>query len=156
MLCAGKCLKTNRFTVYCGLKKGCNLSTLLFNLFINDLVERINLTNNGIYIDGETVSALLYADDLILLNPAEQDIQILLNELSDWCNKNKMTINEEKSNIVHVRTASTEKTKYTFKCGNKTLIVTNRYKYLGLVLNEHLSYEEMAKMWLNRRVVRRV
>ena len=76
-------LKTNWFTVSCGLKQGCNLSTLLFKLFINDLVERINLTNKAIDIDGETVSALLYADDLVLLAPSEQDLQILLNELSD-------------------------------------------------------------------------
>ena len=32
-------LKTNWFTVNCGLKQGCNLSTLLFNLFINDQVK---------------------------------------------------------------------------------------------------------------------
>ena len=44
-------LKTNWFTVNCGLKQGCNLSTLLFNLFINDLVDTINSTNIGIDID---------------------------------------------------------------------------------------------------------
>ena len=53
-------LKTNWFTVNCGLKQGCSLSTLLFYLFINDLIERINLTNKAIDIDGETVSALFY------------------------------------------------------------------------------------------------
>ena len=52
-------LKTNWFTVNCGLKQGCNLSTLLFNLFINDLVDTINSTNIGIDIDGESVAALL-------------------------------------------------------------------------------------------------
>ena len=87
-------LKINWFTVNCGLKQGCNLSSLLLNLFINSLVERINLTNKKIYID---VSALLYADGLGLLASSEQDLQIFLNELSDWCDKNKMMINEEKS-----------------------------------------------------------
>ena len=53
-----------------------------------------------------------------MLASSEQDLQIFLNELSDSCDKNKMMINEEKS---------------------------NGYKYLGLVLNENLSYEEMAK-----------
>ena len=138
-------LKTNWFTVNCGLKQGCSLSTLLFNLYINDLVDRINSTNKGIDIDGERVAALLYADDLVLLATSEQDLQIILNELGDWCNKNKMTINEDKSNIVHFRTPSVERTNYSFTCGNRTLMLTDKYKYLGLILTEFLCYEEMAK-----------
>ena len=59
-------LKTNWLTVNCGLKQGCSLSTLLFNLYINDLVDTINSSNKGIDIGGERVAALLYADDLIL------------------------------------------------------------------------------------------
>ena len=37
---------------------------VVFNLYINDLVDTINSTNKGIDIDGERVAALLYADDL--------------------------------------------------------------------------------------------
>ena len=70
--------------VNCGLKQGCSLSTLLFNLFINDLVVLINSTNKGFDIDGESVATLLYADDLVLLATSEQDLQILLNVLGDW------------------------------------------------------------------------
>ena len=109
-------LKTNWFSVNCGLKQGCNLSTLLLNLFINDLVDTINLTNIGIDIDGESVAALLYADDLVLLATSEQDLQTILNVLNDWCDKNRMTINEDKSNVVHFRTPSMERTNHSFTC----------------------------------------
>ena len=138
-------LKTNWFTVNCGLKQGCNLSTLLFNLFINDLVDTINSTNIGIDIDGESVAALLYADDLVLLATSEQDLQIILNVLNNWCDKNRMTINENKANVVHFRTPSMERTNHSFTCVKRKLVVTDRYKYLGLILTEYLSYEEMAK-----------
>ena len=138
-------LKTKWFTVNCGLKQGCNLSTLLFNLFINDLVDTINSTNIGIDIDGESVAALLYADDLVMLATSEQDLQIILNVLNDWCDKNRMTINENKSNVVHFRTPSMERTSHSFTCGKRKLVVTDRYKYLGLISTEYLSYEEMAK-----------
>ena len=56
-----------------------------------------------------------------------------------------MTINEDKSNKVHFRTPSVERTNYSFTCGNRTLMLTDKYKYLGLILTEFLCYEEMAK-----------
>ncbi|MEW8546453.1 MAG: reverse transcriptase family protein, partial [Candidatus Thiodiazotropha sp.] len=138
-------IKTEWFEVTCGLKQGCNLSTILFNLYINDIVEKIKATNKGIDIDGEKVSILLYADDLILLASSESDLQLMLNELNIWCDDNKMTINEDKSNVMHFRPNSMAKTGKAFKCGEKTLNLVDRYKYLGLLLTEHLNYEEMAK-----------
>ena len=138
-------IKTEWFEVTCGLKQGCNLSTILFNLYVNDIVQKIKATNKGIDIDGEKVSVLLYADDLILLAPSESDLQLMLNELNVWCDDNKMTINEDKSNVIHFRPNSIAKTDKIFKCGNKTLNLVDRYKYLGLLLTQHLNYEEMAK-----------
>ena len=108
-------------------------------------MDTINSTNIGIDIDGESVAALLYAGDLVLLATSEQDLQIILNVLNDWCDKNRMTINENKSNVVHFRTPSMERTNHSFTCGKRKLVVTDRYKYLGLLLTEYLSYEEMAK-----------
>ena len=63
------------------LKKGCTLLTLLFNLYVNDLVTRINSLNIGIDIGREKVAALLHADDLVVIAPTEHDLQVLLNEL---------------------------------------------------------------------------
>ena len=41
------------FDVNCGLKQGCSLSSILFNLYINGLIVRINSLDIGIEIDGE-------------------------------------------------------------------------------------------------------
>ena len=71
-------LKTEFIEVGCGLKQGCILSMLLFNLYVNDLVIRINSLGTGIEIDGEKVAVMLYADDLVLLAAREEDLQILL------------------------------------------------------------------------------
>ena len=83
-------LKTDWFTVTCGLKQGCNLSTILFNFYANDVVERIMSTSKGIDIEGEKVSVLLYADDLIHLAPSTSDLQVMLDELHLWCGENKI------------------------------------------------------------------
>ena len=77
------------------------LSPLLFNLFINDLVEAINSLGVGVDIGQEKVSVLLYADDLVLLAETEADLQKLLDTLSNWCTRNHIKVNEDKSNVVH-------------------------------------------------------
>ena len=77
-------LTTDFFNVNCGLKQGCLLSPLLFNLYIDDLVRDMNLLNIGIDSDGEKLCILLYADDVILIADTEADLQSLLNCLYDW------------------------------------------------------------------------
>ena len=52
-------------------------------------MDTINSTNIEIDIDGQSVAALLYADDLVLLATSEQDLQTILNVLNDWCDKKK-------------------------------------------------------------------
>ena len=49
---------TEWFDVTCGLKQGCSLSSILFNLYINDLITRINSLGTGIDINGGKVSIL--------------------------------------------------------------------------------------------------
>ena len=55
------------FNVSNGLKQGCLLSPMLFNLYINDLVNDINLLDKGLNVDGCKISMLLYADDIVLM-----------------------------------------------------------------------------------------
>ena len=57
---------TDWFDVKSGLRHGCSLSTLLFNLFTNVLALKIKPCNIGIPVNGEIFSVLLYADDIVL------------------------------------------------------------------------------------------
>ena len=56
-----------------------------------------------------------------------------------------MTINEEKSNVIHFRPNSFNRTENICTCGDKRLKIVDRYKYLRLLITEHLNYEEIAK-----------
>ena len=82
----------------------CSLSSVLFNLYSNDLIQGITDLNVGIENDGQKIGILAYADDVVLLAETESDLQVLLDELSLWCINNKMEIN--KSKIVHFRNPS--------------------------------------------------
>ena len=58
---------TDWFSVNTGLKQGCLLSPVLFNLFMNDLTLALESTGLGIAIDGNKVCILQYANDIVVM-----------------------------------------------------------------------------------------
>ena len=68
--------------------------------YIRDPFTRKDRSILGRYkIDDESISILLYADDVVHLAENETDLQCMLNVLGNWCNTNKLFINSSKSNI---------------------------------------------------------
>ncbi len=140
-------LKSKWFDVSIGLRQGCLLSPMLFNLYINDLAREMKELNVGVMIDGgEKVCLLLYADDLCLIADNERDFQAMLNVLSDWCGKWRMTANVDKTTVVHFRPLSILRMDTRFTCSNSDIHIVDRYKYLGLILSEHLDYHFTTTM----------
>ena len=138
-------LTTEWFDVKCGLRQGCCLSPLLFNLFINDLAVRIKALGKGVCLDGDIVSILLYADDIVLIAETAEDLQLMLNCLNEWCSANCISVNASKSNVIHFRPKSVPQIDVQFNCGSHNLDISDRYTYLGLALNEFLDYNVTAK-----------
>lgn len=136
---------TNWFQVNSGLKQGCVLSPLLFNLFINDLTDALGELNIGIHINGQNVCVMLYVDDVVLLAQTPEDINILLGTIVLWCGNNQLSIKPTKSNVVHFRGQSVVRTNQSFKCGEVELGICEKYSYLELLFTEHLDHNEMAK-----------
>jgi len=142
-------ITTEWFDVNRGLRQGCLLSPLLFNLFINDLITSINELAVGVDVDGQCISIFAYADDVVLLADNENDLNLLLECLSTWCVNNKMNVNPKKSKVVHFRCYSVDRTDCTFKCGNVNMEIVRSYTYLGLLLTERLDYVRMGTVAAN-------
>ena len=90
ILCSVKLNTTDWFEdlVACGLKQGCSLSPMLFNLYINDLALKVDALSKGEEIDDTRVSVLMYADDIVLMAESEADLQAILDTIGAWCNYN--------------------------------------------------------------------
>ena len=58
-------LNTDWFDITSGVRQGDSLSPTLFGLFINDLVQDLNNMNLGIPIGNDSISILLFADDIV-------------------------------------------------------------------------------------------
>ena len=68
-----------------GVKQGDVLSPLLFNFYIDDLVQAFN--NNATHpvsIGNTSLSILLYADDIVLLSESKSGLQQCLDILSKY------------------------------------------------------------------------
>ncbi len=96
-------VRTEWFNVSPGLKQGCLLLPILFNLYINDLALLLNNAGHGVDLDGVKVNVLLYADYLVFVAYCEQHLQAMLDILHQWCMTCCMAVKTNKSLIDHFR-----------------------------------------------------
>ena len=136
---------SNGLDVECGLRQGCNLSPLLLNICINELVEHIQKLNRGVVVGENNVSILMYADDIVLIAETGTNLQIMLNTLCEWCSTWGLVIINNKSAVAHFRSSSTEITQHEFVCGSEIINIAKSYKYLGVLLTDTLDYNVMVK-----------
>ena len=113
-----------------GLRQGCSLSPIFFALYISDVGTDINASELGFKIGEVCVSGLLFADDLVLIGRSAKDLQTLLDLVKRRFDLLKLTISEDKSEIIspddctwdlHDRTHAVE----------MSLKQVAQYKYLG-------------------------
>ena len=133
------------FPVSSGVRQGDSLSPLLFACYINDLPPELNEMNAGVYMGGEQLSLLMYADDIVMLAPNEDCAQKQLNVMTEWCGRWGMHINPKKSQVVHVRNYQRERSKKALQCCGHKLEYVSTYKYLGFILHEHLSPQKTVE-----------
>ena len=67
-----------------GNKEGCPLSLLLFNLIIDELLEKIKKLNVGIKVANELLCCMAFADDLVLLLEDKIHMQMLIEECKEF------------------------------------------------------------------------
>ena len=91
------------FSVGRGLRQGCILSTTLFSLFIDDIGIALKANKRGVALGKERIAHLLYADDLVLIESSEEDLQKNLDLVGDWCEANALVAKNPKSGVLHVR-----------------------------------------------------
>ena len=57
---------SKEFPIHCRVRQGCQLSPILFNLFINDILN--NCDKYDVSIGNKKCCGSLFADDIVLFN----------------------------------------------------------------------------------------
>ena len=100
--------------VLCGLRQGCILSPLLFSLFINSVVTKLNEAEVEVKCGTKLISMLLYADDAVIFAEDEKSMRLGLDVLMGWCREWSIEVNGEKCGVMHMRRKGVKRTEEKF------------------------------------------
>ena len=128
--CKGKVLTSQglseSFPIGCGVRQGCNLSPLLFSLYINSLPNNMP----AFVIQERSTACLMFADDIVLLANNPDTLQAQLNCLNHYCTQSSLNVNTIKTKII-VFSAKPCRHLHKWTFGDKQIDQVDTFKYLG-------------------------
>ena len=129
-----------------GLKQGCNLSPILFNIFINDFVQGLSeLQTDAPSLENLKIGCLLYADDLVLISESEKGLQTSLDYLEKFNNKWDLKVNPSKTKYMAISKGKRHSIPQ-FVLGSIKLQNCESYCYLGNIITSNGSLKKTPQM----------
>ena len=113
-----------------GLKQGCPLSPMLFNLYIDSMSEIFFEECDPVVIHDTKINHFLYADDLVLISSTAEGLQKCLNKTYNFSLSKDLSINIKKSKTM-IFNPTGRLLKILFTINNKELEPVATFCYLG-------------------------
>jgi hypothetical protein len=130
------------------------MSPILFSLFVNGLAREIKERGKGVPVGDRRLKLLLYADDIVLLAETEEDLQAMLDVVTEYSRKWRFRVNPKqgKSEVMVFGRRVKEKKARTWMLGGEQIEETARYKYLGMDLGKGIQFKALKdRLWKNAR-----
>jgi hypothetical protein len=128
------------YKLQCGVRQGGLSSPILFNLYVNELIEGLSSAHVGCHVGEACFNNISYADDMALLGPSINSIKKLVELCEDYAQRHGLKYNAAKSEVLIFRARKYNvSTMPRIMLGGVPLNVVNKFKYLGHMLNVDLS-----------------
>ena len=128
-----------------GVRQGDVISPKLFTAALEDAFKLLDWNGLGININGEYLTNLRFADDIVVLAETMDDLGTMLNDLSRVSQQVGLKMNMDKTKIM----SNTHVVPTPLKVGDSTLEVVTEYVYLGQIVQLGRSNFEKE---VNRRI----
>ena len=137
---------TEKCSIGRGVRQGCSLSPMLFNLYAERMVkEAMERTGKaGIKVGMRTVNAIRFADDKAIIAGSEDELQHMLSELNRVVEEFGMKINIGKTKVQRIGNKEKEE-KMDVKINDKKLKEVKEFKYLGSMITSQGGCEKEIK-----------
>ena len=113
-----------------GLKQGCPLSPMLFNLYIDDINEIITDQCEPVDIQGQRIGHFMYADDLVIVSCSETGLQLALDNLYGYSKRKSLRVSIKKSKTMIFNPSGKKILRY-FSINGQPLEPVQTFCYLG-------------------------
>ena len=128
-----------------GLKQGCVLSPILFNLFIDDINNIFDQNCAPLSLMDVELYHLLYTDDLILMSSSPEGLQNSLNALGTYCQAWELTVNIKKRKVMIFNPAGKMLTDHKLSYLSQTLEMDQGFTYLAVTFSASCSFTKAAQ-----------
>ena len=128
------------------------LDPCFFLVYINDLNKCIRFSTTRHFADDTNLLYNIIMSKIRNRNPTRK-LNIDLKSLNQWLLANKISLNATKTELIYFRSKKTKIPESVIKLNGVKLCPTSHVKYVGLTLDEHLTFERHIKL-LNAKLKR--
>ena len=137
---------SDSFSSNVGVKQGCVLSPLLFNIFLSDLPDIFSNECDPARLSDVNISCLMFADDLVLISESAHGLQSCLTKLQKYCDKWCLTINIDKTKVIIFNKGGHQISRHSFTSYESLVEIVKQYCYLGIMFSSNGSFKNACNI----------
>ena len=128
---------SGQFIMTNGVKQGGVLSPLLFSIYVDPLIDKLNDSNLGCHMGNICCNSFMYADDVIILSPTLHALKKLTGICENFGTEYSLTFNPTKCVLMIFSNEDLNTDDVKLTMNGREIAKVNGEKHLGHMLSNH-------------------